>query len=61
MTGPQLREARRAGSVRAIDVARRMGVSRQRITNLERQPEPEPATISRYLAALSGATAERAA
>ena len=52
MNGRQLRVARERRGVSGYQIAERMAVSRQRITLLEQQSAPEPATIIRYLTAV---------
>ena len=52
MTGPELRAAREAASVRPADIARAMGVSRQRIRNLENMVGVPVEAADRYMVAV---------
>lgn len=58
MTGNELRAAREAAQVQAADVARLMGVTKQRIRNIENSISISGATKSRYDAALAAAKSE---
>lgn len=51
-TGRDLMAERVRLSLRAADVAHRMGVSRQRVTNIEQLHRVHPALAERYLRAL---------
>ncbi|HAL28098.1 MAG TPA: hypothetical protein DCP25_15365 [Chloroflexi bacterium] len=53
--GRDLAAERVRSSLRAADVAERMGVSRQRITNIEQLHRVPPALRERYLRALAAA------
>lgn len=55
VTGPQLRRTRRDNDVTVVEVASRMGLSRQTVHNLERDCEPDPERVAEYLAALAAA------
>lgn len=52
MTGAALRERREAAGVRAVDLARVLGVSRSAITHLEGRDNVQPATSARFLEAV---------
>ena len=52
LSGIDLKTARLRRGVRAMDVASRMGVSKQRVSQMEGAAFPTYAAIRRYLAAL---------
>jgi transcriptional regulator with XRE-family HTH domain len=54
-TGRDLAAERVRRNLRAADVAARMGVSRQRITNIEQLHRVRPQLAERYLKALESA------
>lgn len=54
-TGRDLAAERVRKSLRAVDVAERMGVSRQRVTNIEQLHRVPAATAERYLQSLAAA------
>jgi len=53
--GPALRRRREVRGLRAIDVAREMGLSRERVGQIERSAADalRPADVERYVAALA--------
>ena len=51
-TGADLRAVRLKADVSVVDVARHVGVGRQRIHTIETSARPSPYSIERYLAAL---------
>ena len=57
--GIDLRHLRNERGVSQTTVSRHHGTSRNNITRLEREARPTGAAISRYLAALAAAVAER--
>lgn len=59
LSGDDLRLLRVTKRVRASDVARRYGSSRQRIGAIEATTTPTSATVCRYLAALEAAERDR--
>lgn len=58
-TGMDLRLRRVALGVAQTTLARQLGVSRQRIANVEGMYRPPRPMVERYLAALDAAAAER--
>lgn len=58
LTGMDLRLRRTAARVTQTALARRLGVSRQAIGNVELLQYPTPAAAERYLAALEQVAAE---
>ena len=55
MTGLDLRIARVRARLRAVEIAARMGVSKQRVSNIEALDVVPDQLAARYLAALEGA------
>ena len=51
-SGTDLKIARVRRGIRAVDVARELGVSKQRVSQIESTTFPTRAAIRRYLAAL---------
>ena len=60
MTGLDLRVERTKVRMSAEDVARHMGVTRTRVTYIERLEQPTAVAIARYLAAITKAQEEAA-
>lgn len=59
VTGPDLRRERRLAEITVVDIAGRMGLSRQAVHNLENAAAPDQERVRRYLAALTAAVAGR--
>lgn len=59
LTGDDLRLLRVARRIRATDVARAFGCSKQRIGTIEAASAPTATTTRRYLAALEAAERDR--
>lgn len=59
LRGPDLALERVAAGVRAHDLARVVGVSRQRITAIEHSTRVPKATVARYVSALIVLTGSR--
>ena len=55
-TGPDLRTERRLADITVVDIAARMGLSRQAIHSLERSAELTIERVEAYRAALRDAT-----
>lgn len=56
MTGMELKLRRIAARVKQHDVATEMGVTKSRVSGIEREHYPSPESVKRYLAALEKLT-----
>lgn len=61
VTGPLLRAERRAADITVIDVASRMGLSRQAVHRLEADCEPSADRVAAYRTALEDARTAKVA
>jgi transcriptional regulator with XRE-family HTH domain len=61
VTGDDLKLLRQSRRITATALARRLGVSRQAVSNLEAAGHPTPRAIERYLAALNDVAAAEVA
>jgi transcriptional regulator with XRE-family HTH domain len=58
LTGPELQQRRRDAELTQHQLAERLGVSRQRIANVEQLHEPSRAAVRRILAAIAALEAD---
>lgn len=61
ITGSTLRWHRRSLDVEQAQLGRRMGVARQRVSQIEAMALPSPRVCKRYIEALEALASERAA
>jgi predicted transcriptional regulator len=59
LTGPELRERRRAAEITQARLAAGWGVNRQRVAHVEALAAPSPRAIRQYLEALAQVEADR--
>lgn len=59
LTGPELQERRRDLELTQEDVARALGVRRQRVAQIEALAAPPRSAVRRYLSALAEVEADR--